>query len=124
MKAKAGIANALIYTNNNRAKYNIDIKTSKLAMYSTCGGKGDIHHRMRPDSQHNTESLTIGSRPTPPMGCGLNPSPVTTPMGCTGADISHIINNKARKIILEQGYCTDIYNKKGILIYIITTILI
>ena len=33
------------------------------------------------------------------------------------SDKQHIINNKARKAIIEQGFCTDIYDKKGVLIY-------
>ena len=116
LKAKAGLANALINTNDNRAKYNIYNKTLQLAKYTTCGGKVDSK-RERPDLHDNHEPTHRGSGPTP-NGSGPNLLSPATPNGSAGANnIEHTICNKARKIILEQGYCTDVYDKKGILIY-------
>ena len=120
MKAKAGQANALIYTSNNSAAYNINNKVLQLAKFSICGGKGDFPNGERPDftNANMAEPPLHGEGPTSLMGRGPNPGPVTSLMGSTGATIdNNIINNKARKIILQQGHCTDIYNKKGVLIY-------
>ena len=116
MKAKAGLANALIITNDNhRAKYNIYHKTLQLAKYTVCGGKVDSKQE-RPELHHNNE-LTCGSGPTPNRRGPNPPSPATSNWRAGANHIQHTICNKARKIILEQGYCTDIYDKKGVLIY-------
>ena len=118
MRAKAGIANALIYTKNNSAAYNINNKILQLAKFDTCGGKGDIPDGMQPDFTNANIIELTGKGSTSQMGSDPIPRPVTSPMGRTGAIIdNNIINNKARKIILEQGHCTDMYDKKGNLIY-------
>ena len=111
MKAKAGIANALITANDNRAKYSIHNKTLQLAKYSICGGKAYFKQE-RPDL-HQTLELNTG-RGSASNGRDPNPSVPAASNRRAGTmhNTQYEICNKARKIILEQGYCTDIYNKK------------
>ena len=116
MKAKAGIANALINAKDNRAKYNLHNKTLQLAKYTICGGKVDSR-RERPEPHDKHEPIISGSGSTPERSDPNPHSPATPERRAVAIDTQHIICNKARKIILEQGYCTDIYDKKGVLIY-------
>merc|ERR1712078_863331 len=105
MKAKPGLANALVHINSISAKYNINNKSLQLAKFQTCGGKDDFYTLRSDFHNSNLESPTTqGSGPTSTR-CGPNSSPVTSTR-CAGGDKQYIINNKARKAIVEQGYCT------------------
>ena len=83
MRAKAGIANALVYTKNNSAAQNINNKIFQLAKFGICGGKGDIPDGLQPDfnNANIVEPSIAGNGTTSQMGSDPIPRPVTSPDG-------------------------------------------